>query len=80
MLKKVPQSVAECFELIESEMFVGPWVMGEKYTICDPYLFTLAGWLEGDGVDPARFPKVLDQRRRMSERPAVKAALAEELG
>ena len=80
MLKKVPQSVAECFELIESEMFVGPWVMGEKYTICDPYLFTLAGWLEGDGVDPARFPKVLDQRRRMSERPAVKAALAEQLG
>ena len=80
MQKKVPHSVAECFDLIEREMFVGPWVMGEKYTICDPYLFTLAGWLEGDGVDPARFPKVLDQRRRMSERPAVKAALAEELG
>ncbi len=80
MQKKVPHSVAECFDLIEREMFVGPWVMGEKYTICDPYLFTLAGWLEGDGVDPARFPKVLDQRRRMSERPAVKAALAEQLG
>jgi glutathione S-transferase len=80
MQKKVPHSVAECFDLIEREMFVGPWVMGEKYTICDPYLFTLAGWLEGDGVDPARFPKVLDQRRRMSERPAVKAALAEKLG
>jgi len=43
--------------------------MGESYTICDPYLFTLvtlAQFLDGDGVDPARFPKDLAFRRRMS--------------
>jgi glutathione S-transferase len=80
MQKKVPHSVAECFDLIEREMLVGPWVMGDRYTICDPYLFTLANWLEGDGVDPARFPKVLDHRHRMSERSAVRTVLAEELG
>jgi glutathione S-transferase len=79
MQKKVPQSVGECFDLIEREMFVGPWVMGESYSISDPYLFTLSKWLEGDGVDPARFPKVHDHRQRMAERPAVKAALVEEL-
>ena len=78
MQKKVPQSVGECFELIEREMFAGPWVMGDGYTICDPYLFTVASWLEGDGVDPARFPKVRDHRQRMAERPAVKTVLAEE--
>ena len=50
--------------------------MGETYTICDPYLFTLAQWLEGDGVDPARFPGVLGHRTRMAARPAVKKALA----
>jgi len=54
-------------------------VMGEMYTICDPYLFTMAQWLEQDGVDPSRFPKVIDHRRRMSERPAVQKAIAEEL-
>jgi glutathione S-transferase len=80
MQKKVPQSVGECFDLIEREMFVGPWVMGESYSISDPYLFTLAKWLEGDGVDPARFPKVHDHRQRMAERPAVRAVLAQELG
>jgi glutathione S-transferase len=80
MQKKVPQSVAECFDLIEREMFVGQWVMGDSFTICDPYLFTLAQWLEGDGVDPARFPKVRDHRQRMSERSGVKKALSEELG
>jgi len=80
MQKKVPQSVAECFDLIEREMFVGPWVMGDSFTICDLYLFTLAQWLEGDGVDSARFPKVRDHRQRMSERSGVKKALSEELG
>ena len=78
MQKKVPQSVGECFDLIEREMFAGPWVMGDGYTICDPYLFTVSRWLEGDGVDPARFPKVRDHRQRMAERPAVKAVLEEE--
>jgi glutathione S-transferase len=78
MKRKVPQSVGECFDLIEREMFVGPWVMGETFSISDPYLFTLANWLEGDGVDPTRFPKVHDHRQRMAERPAVKAALARE--
>ncbi|NKN35404.1 glutathione S-transferase [Agrobacterium sp. a22-2] len=76
MKLKVPKNMADCFELIETTMFAGPWVMGDQYTIADPYLFTIASWLESDGVDPARFPKVLDHRNRMAERPAVKAVLA----
>ena len=79
MQRKVPQSVAAHYELIERELLKGPWVMGERYTICDPYLFTLAQWLEDDGVGPTRFPRVIDHRRRMSERAAVRKAIAEEL-
>lgn len=78
MKRKVPQTYGECFELIERELLQGPWVMGEAYTICDPYLFTLARWLESDGVDPARFPKVLAHRERMARRPAVARVLAVE--
>ena len=76
MRRKVPETVGACFELIEREMFAGPWVMGNEYTICDPYLFTVAGWLEADQVDIARFPKIQDHRKRMAERPAVKKTLA----
>ena len=79
MRKKVPQSVGEAFGLIERTMLKGPWVMGEAYTIADPYLFTLAQWLDGDGVDSAGLPKVQDHTRRMLERPAVRRAIAEEL-
>jgi glutathione S-transferase len=72
MKRKVPQNVGECFALIENQMLEGPWVIGEGFTICDPYLFTLASWMEGDGVDPARFPKIQDHQRRMKQRPAVR--------
>ncbi|HMN82782.1 MAG TPA: glutathione S-transferase family protein [Burkholderiaceae bacterium] len=75
MQRKVPQSVAAAFELIEQQFFAGPWVLGERYSICDPYLFTIARWLEGDGIDPARFPKVAEHRARMAERPAVRKVL-----
>lgn len=77
MKAKVPQNMADCFALVEASMFAGPFVMGGTYTIADPYLFTIAGWLEADGVDPGRFPKILDHRNRMAERPAVARVLAQ---
>ena len=78
MRRKVPETVGAAFEMIERDMLEGPWVMGDTYTICDPYLFTLAQWMEKDGVDLARVPRLVDHRRRMLERLAVKKAIAEE--
>ena len=78
MKRKVPQTVGACFALIERGMLGGPWVMGEQYTICDPYLFTLTGWLEGDGVDLATLPRVMAHRQRMTERTAVKRVMEDE--
>src|ERR1700729_2233720 len=47
MKRKVPESVGACFELIETRMFKGPWVMGEDYSIADPSLLSLPTWLGG---------------------------------
>jgi glutathione S-transferase len=80
MRAKVPQSVGEGFALVENGLLKGPWVMGDWYTIADPYLFTLAQWLEGDGVDLDKLPRVLDHRERMRGRGSVQQAIAEELG
>ena len=52
--------------------------MGPHYAVGDPYLFAVASRIEGDGVDPARFPRIIDHRRRMAARPAVKWVLAAE--
>jgi glutathione S-transferase len=76
MKRKVAANMTECFELIERKMLQGPWVMGARFTICDPYLFTIGSWLEGDGVDTTRLPRVIEHRRRMLARPAVQKAVA----
>lgn len=78
MKRKVPQNMADAFGLIERDMLRGPWVAGPDYSMCDPYLFTLSSWLEGDGVDIARFPRVHDHYKRMMERPAVQRAMREQ--
>jgi glutathione S-transferase len=78
MKRKTPDNVRACFELIERHLFRGPWAMGERYSVIDPYLFTLAGWLEGDSVDIAEFPAIADHHRRMADRASVKRALAAE--
>ena len=70
--------MTECFELIEQKLLKGPWVMGEQFTISDPYLFTIATWLEGDGVDTGKLPRVMERRRRMLARPAVEKAITAE--
>lgn len=76
MRRKVPENVRAGFDLVENKLLRGPWVMGETYTICDPYLFTVAGWAKGDSVDIADFPKVAEHYRRMKERAAVQKVLA----
>ncbi|MFT3820108.1 MAG: glutathione S-transferase family protein [Rubrivivax sp.] len=77
MKAKVPQNMAECFDWIERELLRGPWVMGERFSIADPYLFAITGWLPGDGVAIERFPRVADHHVRLQALPAVQRALAQ---
>jgi Glutathione S-transferase len=76
MKRRVPGNMAACYGLIEANFFRGPFVMGERLTIADPYLFTIDTWLKSDGVDIADFPRLHEHYRRMLDRPAVQAAIA----
>jgi glutathione S-transferase len=73
--RKVAQNMADHFAYLESR-FEGPWAMGGQYTVADSYLYVLEGWLKGDGVDIAGFPKIAAHFARMGERPAVARAAA----
>lgn len=78
MTRKVPETVLAAFQLIEDGMLKGPWVLGEQFSMCDAYLYTVARWLEGDGIDPkAKLPRVAEHRDRVAARPGAKKALAE---
>jgi len=76
--QKVPESMESVCRLIEDGLLQGPWVMGERYTICDPYLFSVARWLEADGVDAhSRLPRIAEHRERMLARPTTARLMAE---
>lgn len=75
MRAKVPETMLAAFQLIEQDYLQGDWVMGEQYTVADAYLFTMASWLEGDGVEISHLPKIVAHRERMHARAAVKMAL-----
>ena len=77
MVTKVPQNMRDCFGLIEKDYLRGPWVLGDNYSVCDMYLFTICRWLPGDDVDINEFPRVADHFRRMQEIPAVQRVLAQ---
>lgn len=77
MKKKVPETMTQTVGLVETDFFKSPWVMGDAYTVCDPYLFTICSWIESDGVDTSKMPRLMDHQKRMLERPATQAALAQ---
>ena len=72
MTAKVPETVGACFSFLESGMSDSPWVLGDDYSICDPYLFTVTRWLKRDGVDRKKFPRIDAHYQRMKDRIAVR--------
>ena len=77
MARYVPRTMAEAFQLVEDGMLQGPWVLGERFSVCDPYLFAITSWLEGDGVPLTSLPRVAAHFARMRARPSVQKLLAE---
>ncbi|MCW6507211.1 glutathione S-transferase family protein [Lichenifustis flavocetrariae] len=71
----------DLWRAIERQVGAGPWVLGERYTVVDAYLFVF--WLWGQGpalqLPMAEFcPAWTAQARAMGKRPAVQRALARE--
>ena len=71
MTAKVPENVGNCFQLIDEKMIIGPWVLGEHFSICDAYLYTLTRWLERDGVEREKLPNVNSHFQKMEKRPSI---------
>jgi glutathione S-transferase len=75
MKTKAVVTFAEQLGMIEAHRLVGPWVMGEQYTVADPYLYVVARWFAKLHPDMAELPRVVEHRERMQARPAVLRAL-----
>ena len=76
MKAKVPQTMADCAAYIENHAFRGDFVAGDALSLADPYLFVVSGWLAGDGVDRAAYPRLDAFAARMEDRDSVKTMRA----
>ena len=72
MASKVPSNMADCASVIQEHYFNGPFVLGEHFSICDPYLALVTRWLGPDGVSLDDFPKLKKHDEMMKQRPSVK--------
>jgi len=71
MAEKVPLNMAEHFRLIENHWYQGPWLHGQQFTSSDLYLFTVASWLKGDGVEISQFEKIQAHFLKMQQLNSV---------
>ncbi len=76
MRAKVPETMAECCAHIEQNCLAGPFIMGDRITVADAYLFVVCTWLEGDGIDVAAYPRIAAFCKAMEARPSVQAVRA----
>lgn len=77
MRAKAVRTMTESAQFVERHLLRGPFVLGEVFSLADPYLFVAASWLEGDGVDVAPFPKIRAFREAMATRASVAQVLAD---
>jgi len=63
---------------VDSQLSGKSYLMGESFSVADPYLFTVTNWAAVVGVDIAGFANLAAFRARMAARPAVQTAMKEE--
>ena len=63
---------------IDAQLEGKPYLMGDAFSIADPYLFTVAGWGLRTGVDVSGLKNLGAFQARMAARPTVQAALRAE--
>jgi glutathione S-transferase len=61
-----------------SAQLTGPYLMGEKFSVADAYLFVCLNWTQFLKFDLSPWPVLTDLMRRVAARPAVQQALAAE--
>lgn len=60
---------------LENELKSKPYLMGERFSAADAYLFTLLNWAQWTQVDLSRFPALTQYAERVRQRPKVQEAL-----
>ena len=63
---------------VDQQLAGKQYLMGDAYSVADPYLFTVTNWAPRVGVDITGLANLTAFRARIAARPAVQAAMKEE--
>ena len=66
------------YALLEKELAGKQFLLGDKFTAADAYLYAVTNWSRAAKLDLSEFPHVLAYQKRVAARPAVQAALKAE--
>jgi len=68
---KASEDMNSAWELLEQQLGDGPYLLGEQYSVIDPYLLMLAYWHQQPQELLARCPKLKRLCDTVQQRPAV---------
>ena len=71
-------NIAKRLDVIERHLDNRPYLLGERFTVADGYLFTVLNWSGWTKFDLSKWPRVQAYLARIAERPKVREALAAE--
>ena len=70
--------VSKRFDYLVSALDGNEFVMGNKFTVADAYLFTVLNWARFHKIDISKWPKIKDYLAKIIERPAVRESMKAE--
>ena len=71
-------NLANRFAFVDNHLSDRPYLVGDKFTVADAYLFTILNWAKFQSINLAPWPNLLKFMARVGERPNVKEALRAE--
>jgi glutathione S-transferase len=66
------------FDFLEKGLGAKQFLLGDKFTVADAYLFVMLNWSSFVGLDLSAFKSLLAYQQRIAARPAVQAAMKAE--
>lgn len=72
------EQLGQRFDHVERHLAQHDYLVGERFTVADAYLFVTTNWAGYLGISLARWPGIEAFRARVAARPAVQAAMAAE--
>lgn len=73
--KTATRNISKRFDYVARKLTGRDYLLGDKFTVADAYLFTMLSWMGHAHVDLMRWPVLQAYYTRVAARPAVQQAL-----